>query len=391
MSTSLAAGTYSVRIIETADPGCEDITNTVTIEAPEVLELQLTDNVNANCNITNAIVTVQATGGTAPYTYGASLRGAGIPSNFLFDTTVELDPATSLDWDIYVRDDNGCIIPVPLEVTIAMDSSPDISIAVVDDCVAEGNFEVTVSLDAVNTGVAPYRMRIGSTTFQNIASFPFTYTNLNAGPHSIEIRDANGCGEIENITIFPELIISAVPITQPTCATNDGVIEFATSGGNGSVTVTLLNAGTLTDTGISPTGNQFTGVGFGDYIVRVTDTPLTPSSCTADAPVSLEEPSIVRLLDTDWTDVTCAGASDGSITINMESSSLGVNDNPPYTFEITDGTSTFTQDTNLFTGLPDGIWNITVTSNRSCIATDQVTISEPTTLAAAITNVTPFS
>lgn len=75
----------------------------------------------------------------------------------------------------------------------------------------------------------------------------------------------------------------------------------------------------------------------------------------------------------------------------MEPYSVGVNDNPPYTFEINDGTTTTTQSTNLFTGLAAGTYDITVTSNRNCIATDQVIISEPTALTAAITNVTPFA
>lgn len=76
-------------------------------------------------------------------------------------------------------------------------------------------------------------MSINGSAFQTIASFPYTFTGLNAGAYAIEIRDANNCGETENITIEPELLISAVALTQPTCATNDGVIEFTVIGGSG--------------------------------------------------------------------------------------------------------------------------------------------------------------
>ena len=390
VAATLPAGIYSVQITETAFPECVGTSNQVTIDAPEPLALQLVSNVNANCNMSDAVVTVQATGGTAPYSYGASISGAGAPATFPFDNTVELDPTTSLNWDIYVQDANGCIIALPLAVTVDTDTVPDISLAINDECAAEGSFEITVSLDAVNFGVAPYTMSIDGNAFESIVSFPHVYTGLNAGAHSVEIRDANGCGETENITIEPELTVSAIVIAQPTCATNDGVIEFTVVGGSGTFTADLLRSD-FSATGITATGNQFTGVPFGDYIVRITDATLGTPNCIADAPITLEEPTPVTLLVTDWTDVSCTGASDGTITINMEPSAAGVNDNPPYTFEINDGTTTTTQNTNLFTGLPAGTYDITVTSNRNCVATDQVTIDEPTALNASITNVTPFA
>ncbi|NHF59047.1 T9SS type B sorting domain-containing protein [Flavobacteriaceae bacterium TP-CH-4] len=390
VSTTLGAGTYSVRIIETSFPECRDISNTVTIDAPEAVMVMEVSNTPANCN-DDAIVVVQASGGTAGYTYAVLPDGSPaptLPAQFTEDETLHLNPSTNTLWDVYAMDVNGCISPV-LDITISLDTSPDISLAIDDECAAEGSFGITVTLDAVNTGVAPYTMSIDGNAFENIASFPHTYAGLSAGGHSIEIRDANGCGETENINIDPELTVIAVVNTQPTCATNDGIIEFTVAGGSGAFTVELLRAD-LSATGIAATGNQFTGVAFGDFVVRVTDTTLGTPNCSADAPISLEEPSLVTLLQTDKTDVSCNGLSDGSITVNMETPSAGVNDNPPYTFEITDGTSTFTQNTNLFTGLSAGTWDITVTSNRNCVGVDQVTIVEPTILDAAITNVGPF-
>ena len=181
VATTLGAGTYSVQITQTAFPECVGTSNQVTIDAPDPLTLQLVDNVNANCNEANAIVTVQATGGTAPYTFGASISGAGLPATFPFDGTVELDPTVSIDWDIYVRDVNGCTIAVPLSVTVDTDITPDITLAIDDECADEGSFGITVSLDAVNTGVAPYAMSINGSAFQSIAGFPYTFTGLNAG------------------------------------------------------------------------------------------------------------------------------------------------------------------------------------------------------------------
>ena len=390
VSTTLGAGTYSVQITETADPLCITETNPVTISAPQPLALSLLANVNANCNQPNAIVTVQASGGTAPYSYGASQGGTGVPATFPFDATVELDPLTATNWDIYVQDANGCIIAVPLSVTIGADTTPDITPAVVDDCADQGNFSLAVTLDATNTGIAPYAISLDGAAFQAITGFPHIFTGLASGSHTVEIRDSNGCGELENITISPELQISAVPNTQPTCGTNDGIIDFTILGGSGTSTVQLLRTD-LTDTGLVPVGNQFIGVAFGDYIVRVTDNVLGTPNCFADAAVSLEEPTPVTLLPTERTHVSCNGASDGSITVTLVSPAAGVNDNPPYVYEITDGTSTITQNNGVFTNLPAGTYDITVTSNRNCAAIDQVTINEPLALDALVTNVTELT
>ena len=390
VSTSLGAGTYTVSITETADPLCATETNPITIMAPQPLELLLVDNISANCNQADAIVTVRAAGGTAPYTYGASQSGTGVPITFPFDDTIELNLSTATDWDIYVRDVNGCIISAPLAVTIATDTTPDITLAIVDECASQGNFAITVALDATNTGVAPYRLSLNGGAFESITSFTHTYSNLNAGNHTVEIRDVNGCGEIENITIAPELQITSTPNTQPTCGTSDGIVDFTVAGGSGSSTVRLLRTD-FSDTGLVPVGNQFTGVAFGDYIVRVTDTSLGTPNCFADAAVSLEEPTPVTLLATRKTDISCAGETDGTITISLAPTGSGVNDNPPYVYEITDGTNTFTQNNGLFENLAAGTYDITVRSNRNCIATDRITIDVPTALNASITNVIELS
>ncbi|EAR02806.1 putative hemagglutinin/hemolysin-related protein [Maribacter sp. HTCC2170] len=383
VASTLPAGIYSVRITETAFPECVGTSNNVTIDAPEPLALTLISNVNANCNEANAIVTMQATGGTAGYNYGASISGAGDPGVYPFDNTIELDPTTSLNWDIYVQDANGCVIAVPFAITVDTDTTPDISLVIDDECADEGSFAITVSLDAINTGVAPYTMSINGGAFQSIASFPYNYTGLTAGAYVIEIRDANNCGEIENITIEPELTANAIALTQPTCVTNDGVIEFTVSGGSGAYTAVLLRSD-LTPTGIAPTGNQFTGVAFGDYIVRITDNTLGTPNCVADAPISLEEPTAVTLDTTQKTDITCFGDANGTITISLITPANGVNDNPPYTYLIDNGVDpTITNDTGIFTGLNSGIYTITVTSDRGCVETDSIEIIEPTQLVAS--------
>ena len=383
---TLARGSYSVRVTETAFPECTDDSNTVTIDSPEAILLTEVSNTPANCN-SDAIVVVQANGGTPGYTYAVLVDGSPAPTlatDFTEDETLNLNPATSMVWDVYARDTNGCITAV-LDVTITLDTTPDITLALVDACVADGSFEVTVSLDVTNTGVAPHSVSIDGGTFQNISGFPLTFSGLIAGSHDITVRDANGCTELENIVISPELLLQATVLTQPTCTTNDGVIDFTVNGGSGANTVALFLSDGTTPSGIAPTGNQFVGVGFGDYIVRVTDDTMgAPTNCTKEIAVSLEEPTAVTLNTTEKTDISCFGTTDGTITVNLASPSTGVNDNPPYSFTIDNGVDpAITNSTGLFTGLGQGTYAITVTSNRGCVGTDSITIIEPTQLVVS--------
>jgi gliding motility-associated-like protein len=382
---TLPGGSYTVSVTETAFPQCSDISNTVTIDAPEAIVVVEVSNTAANCN-DHAIVVVQASGGTAGYTYAVLVDGSPaptLPGDFTEDETLNLNPATSLLWDVYSRDVNGCISPV-LDITISLDTTPDISLALVDACAVEGNFAITVSLDAINTGVAPYSLSLNGGAYQSISGFPYTYNGLSAGPYDIEVRDANGCSELENIVITPELLLEAEVLTQPSCGMNDGLIEFTVSGGSGANTVALFLGDGTTPSGIAPTANQFTGVPFGDYVVRVTDNTLgAPSNCYKTVALTLEEPTPVTLNTSQKTDITCFGDANGTITVSLVTPAAGVNDNPPYTYNIDNGVDpAITNSSGIFAALNPGTYAITVTSERGCVGTDSITIIEPTQLVA---------
>ena len=392
----LAPGVYYILFNEIGGTfdGCSVGSEVFTIsESTNTLQVTATLDTNDNCNLNASQVSAIGQFGTPPYEYQITLATVAAPTLMTWaGSSTNVFNVEGGDYIVYIKDANNCIQQD--NVLVPTDSSPEISLSINNQCSgSEGNYAMDITLTA--EGIAPYSIRVDNgalraATGLNALGNTITISGLNSGSHSIEILDSNGCGEIKGIAIAPELEATAIVLTQPTCTTNDGVIGFTITGGSGSYLTELLQSD-LTPTSISPSGNQFVGVPFGDYVVRVTDASLATPNCFVDLPISLEEPTPVTLLDTEWTNVSCAGASDGSIIINMEPSSIGVNDNPPYTFEITDGTSTFTQGTKLFTGLSAGVWDITVTSNRNCLAVDQVTIGEPLALDAAITNVIPFA
>jgi large repetitive protein len=374
--TGLAAGNFYVEVIATDTPFCNDISNTITIGSPDAtVSLVEVTNINANCNI-GAQVTVQASGGTPGYTYAfvedgvAPLAGDYTASNF-----AELDPATNLNWDVYVLDTNNC--PQMIDVVIAEDPLPTVTAPAyaTDQCTSDGT---TFTFTVVGTGIAPLEYSIGA-GFQSSATItvtaPATYT--------VTVRDANGCTATDTITILPPLGLTPLATIQPTCALNDGEITVTAAGGSGSYEYDLLDSGLVSVTGgAHQASNVFAGLAPGTYTAIVYDT--SGSGCDAQAPVALEAPTPV-VFTYNQENVSCFGGSDGSIEVVLDPS----NDNPPYTYTLDDGVNPPTvQAGNLFTGLAAGSYDITVTSGRACSDTQTVVITEPVVLDVSATATT---
>lgn len=106
---NLAAGTYTVTVKDAN--GCFKTFNT-TITEPTAVVANAVSTVSTG---TNGTITASATGGLNPYTY--SINGTNYFSGSLFSS---LAPGT---YTIYVKDNNGCISTVSVEVesTVGLD------------------------------------------------------------------------------------------------------------------------------------------------------------------------------------------------------------------------------------------------------------------------------
>jgi len=371
---NMSAGNYYVEITATDTPFCDTVSNTVTIASPAAtLNLVATKNINANCTI-GAQVTVKASGGTPAYTYAFVQDGmAPVLANYTASTSAVLDPATNLNWDVWVKDANGCTFMI--DVVVAEDAMPTVTAPAfaADQCTSGGN---SYSFTVAGTGVAPLQYSIG-TGFQ---SSP-TFTVSAPGTYTITVRDANGCTATDTIDILAPLTATAVAAVQPSCDNNDGEISVTANGGSGNYEYELRDGlgATLVAQNSS---NAFTNLSAGDYTVVIHD---TASGCNSTTDISLEAATLVSFT---WNkeNVSCNGGTDGSIEIILDAS----NDNPPYTYTIFDGTTTTTQNSNLFNGLTAGNYDITVRSDRGCVLTERIIITEPLPLSMT-TSQTDFS
>ncbi|NMH89987.1 beta strand repeat-containing protein, partial [Flavivirga algicola] len=364
--TTLPAGSYVLQATEASGTLCS-ATYTFQITQPiQALASSVTSRVNANCN-SGAQLTLTTTGGTGPYQYAAGAPGfTPVPGDFGSSNVLNLDPATRTNWDIVVRDSNGC--EVTLNENIATDAAPTIN-PVAQQCYTGSPFSITLSGTTYN-GSATYSIGSG---YQ--ASPTFT---INApGTYTVSIQDDNGCDASTTYVVAPQLLLSANLTKDLDCTvTPDGTINLTPSGGTGTYTTFEVN---FNGGGFAViAGSPYTVTTDGTYEFRVTDS----QGCQAVSNTITVNPLSTPTLTEVHTDVSCIGGADGSIVVTA---SNGV---PPYQYSIDNG-ATF-QASNVFNGLnvAGGPYNVVVRDAKDCdSAATVVNITEPSSVTgtAALT------
>ena len=370
----LPFGNYYVSISETTGPnaGCGIVTAPFNItESAILLDLSVSVDQNANCNPNSGQISAIAQNGTPPYQYQITTTAtAPLPTDagWASTSTFNVDAGS---YYIHVLDAYGCII-TSAETIVDMDSEPVISAVVDNPCtITDGDYEITVSLDT--PGIAPYSYSIDGGAFQTQTA-PFTISNLFAGTHTIEIQDANGCGNLISVDIDGPIDITPDVTALPSCNNDDGEITVTGTGGSGSYTYSI----SPNPASVSLSGNVFSGVPSGVYTITITDTVL---SCTAETTISVPE-AITPAFTLSSTSVTCFGDNSGTFDINM------TNYTGAYTYEVFDslgasvtGVVNANTSTNPLTvsGMQAGTYSVVITETDFpfCSDTGTIVISSP--------------
>lgn len=365
--TGLRPGNYTLYVKEFDGTLCST-TEVFQISQPaQPLNASITSNVNANCD-DPAQVTVRVTGGTGPYTFASAVAPA-TPSVFAAGNVLSLDPGPTgadVNWNIIVKDAQEC--EFPLNVTIAKDPSPEISLSVANNCAAEGAFGIVI--DEAAAGVGPYSIKVDTGVFVSIPGLPYTVTNLSSGSHTITIKDGNDCTDTETININAPLKLIPEITALPSCVVNNGVVTLTPSGGTNAYSYSI----TPMHPSIVITGNTISGLRADTYTITMTD---NGNLCTTTAEVTLSAGTPVTF-DAVVTDVSCFNGTNGKIVVNL----LPSNDNPTYTYAISPMPAGYVQTGNVFSNLPQGVYDITVTSGRDCSLTKPYTVGQPAILDA---------
>ncbi|MBI2967486.1 MAG: gliding motility-associated C-terminal domain-containing protein [Bacteroidetes bacterium] len=332
--SGLASGTYTVTI--TDSKGCSTISTTTLTEAGSlVINTSVT---SATCGNNDGSANANVSGGTQPFTYLWSNSQTGSTASSL----------TAGFYTVTVTDSKGC--SGTSTATVNSSGGPSTAIAESSPACFGGNNGTATA--AVSGGTPPYSYNWSSGQTASNA------TGLSSGTYYLTVTDAVLCQSFDTAVITdPAAISVTLSVIDATCGSNDGSVTASATGGTGTLTYLWSN---------SQTGSSITGLGAGNYYITVTDA----KGCTETDSTSVAGIGGASLSLNSSGDVSCNGGSDGFININVSSGS------PPYTFAWSNGASI--ED---ISGIPDGIYIVSVTDNAGCLALDTFTITEPSAIA----------
>lgn len=381
--TGLSAGTYTVTVTDRTT-GCEN-QDSVTFAEPVAINFDATGT-NVNCNQDESAITVtNVTGGTGAYSY-AAVRGLSAPTNYSDSNVIVVDTnLTDLIWNVYVRDEKGCIAIVP--VTVVLDPLPTVTVEPFSHCPDNsGKYTVTLTGTGVGLGTSAYKYSIGS-GYQTSNVF----TVDNPATYNVSVIDANGCTNETAVefTIFKPIQLDYRVDALPTCNTADAAVTLTASGGN-----PLENYQYKQELGgVYTNNNEFTNLAAGKHTFYAID---TNTNCETAVEVTLKAATEITGLTATGTNATCFEGTNGFVTVTMDEPADGVNDNPIYTFTLS-GTSLTgvvvnrpSQQSRVFNNLEAGDYTITATSGRNCTATAQATVGQPDLIEVTDVTVSQF-
>ncbi|MFM2206848.1 MAG: hypothetical protein RL213_823, partial [Bacteroidota bacterium] len=317
-SFTRTAGTYAFTV--TDGNGCTDITSVSINQPSQLIPSASTSSDSISCYGGSREITINASGGTPPYTgTGLFVRNAGT-------------------YAFTVNDSSGCSVTVSRTL---LEPSLPLSSAIYNPTKVTGCYNSTTGAAGVtatggwNQPNYSYQWFPGGQTTQ-IA------TNLSIGTYTVTITDIKGCSTSSSVIITGPDPVNVTANSNP----------IACFGGSTTVTVSATG-------GTSP----YTGTGSftrtaGTYTFTVTDA----NGCTATASVTVTQPNQLTASSSAGS-IACFG---GSTTVTV-SATGGTS---PYT-----GTGSFTRTA--------GTYTFTVTDANGCTATTSVTVTQPNQLTAS--------
>jgi len=348
---NLVAGVYTVQAKDAS--GCT-ITRNFTLSDNAILGLSASKSDVTCAGINNGSVTLSASGGSGNYTYSADGTNYGASNTF--------SALSSGIKTYYAKDGAGCIKTVSL--TINTQSVINASVVSQSNVTCFGG--TTGSVNIGTSGSTP------SGTLQYSLGGVFqtspTFTGLPANTYTISIKD-NLCQVTLPLTITQptDLVVSPNINNQISChGLTDGQIKVNVSGGTGTYQYSVDNV-------TFGTNATFNNLGANGYKFWVKD----GNGCLKNSNIyTIIEPSAISFSVASKVDVTCNGASTGSITLNT------IGGSGTYTY-AKDGTNF--QASNVFSNLRAGAFTLTVKDANACTKTANTSILEETAIVVTQT------
>jgi gliding motility-associated-like protein len=346
-ASNIGAGSYDVTITDNGVTNCF-IDTTFTLTSNSSLAISLTNPVNPTCAGNDGSLTVDISGGTAPYTVTIDTGGTPFVINVPVAISQTLTNLPAGIVNVTVVDAQGCQVNNTATLTAPTNCcSFNISAAITQPAcgLSDGSIVIT---PANGSGNYTYTWANGSGTGT-------TANNLAAGNFAVTITD-NGFANCFIDTAFALINANAPAIglvsqTDVACVGDaTGAITVQVSGGTAPYTVLWSNGDTTL---------AVNGLTDGAYTVSVTDA----NSCASNATFTIAAGTVL-VLQTTMTPIDCNNPNGGSAGVAVTGGTA------PYNYLWNNAATTST-----LTSVTVGTYTVTVTDAQGCAAVDSVTVT----------------
>ena len=339
--TGLTAGTYSVTVTDVF--GCE-LTKTAEVLNASSLGIISITTTQPGCLTSNGTVTINISGGSAPYYYSAATESTTTSS-----TSFTFTGVTAGNFPIFVQDASLCQLSTS---TIVNGAGGLTSVSITQ---SPTNCDSAVNLDIIVDGAGtPFTYSYtGQTNPSNTSTYitnlnSHTFLNLPPDTYDVKITTSTGCeySVIEVVSTTPKFSVSATT-TGATCGSSNGsvIIEVGT-GYTGVLDYVLSSGQSILDVNLS--SYTFNNLVAGSYVITVTD---------QDGCFITEEFDITTSGDFGYllTTTNCVLGDDGAASVTVFAGE------PPFIYSWSNGEST-----SSISGLSGGTYSVVVTDDNGC-------------------------
>ncbi|MEO0470074.1 MAG: PKD domain-containing protein [Bacteroidota bacterium] len=352
---NLPAGTYNLTVRDSRM--CESQLGPFQITEPNAPVLvQVIATVAAGCNSTLGQITVQASGGTGPYSF--RLNNGPNQAAPVFSG---LGPGT---YTIRATDANGCIDLVSTEISVITDPRATLDSLGGVSCFGGSDGFVRISLSG---GQGPYLTSIDGSAF----GIDTVFTNLDAGLHTVVMSDASSPPCSYSLTVdIPQpdsLVAQILNQTDISCFGGmDGDVLLTAQGGTRPYTYANGNGPFSID-------SLFSILPADSYLFNIEDA----NGCMDTVSTTLIEPADL-VLSGGFTAPLCFGDANGSLQVSAAGGT------PPYAYSFENGP--MVADTS-FGGLTAGDYQIVVEDFQGCTDTLIIIITQPDEVSLVVDNI----
>ncbi len=327
--TNLSRGQYTVTITDRTY-GCVVTKNYTVGGSDEALTVDVTNITNIKCKDdtdpdgdgNRGSITVEAKGGTGPYSYAWSGNGTDLGTS---NTITNLRAG---DYMVTVTDYMGCqetsevitITEPQYTLTASVDDDDIVPVTITGESTGEITVHITGGTGSYNYSWYKYSETDGYTIISPPEANTSHATELAAGYYQVVVEDENGCqASVSDIYVSePNAILSLIAYgtnVKPCQGDDNGEISANVTGGTIPYTLTVTDGeGNVKGSNYNNQSINVKGLSAGVYTVEVQDA----NGIIKSQSITILEPLALSLTKTRGTDNSCYGDELGSFQLTVD-------------------------------------------------------------------------